>query len=77
MTGICAEREGIEPLNHHLFNYVRYKRLCEPRGMIILHGVKSYDMKNTYDYVMNSNVICAAPSANATPRHEKKTNVCN
>lgn len=77
ITGLCAEREGIEPQNHHLFHYLRYNRLCESRGMLSLHGLKLNDMEKTYAFVMNSNIICAAPSGNATPRHVKKTKVCN
>lgn len=75
-TGICAERAGIKPQNHHLFNYLPYKDLCEVRGMITLHEIKSNEMRKAYDFIMKSNVTCPAPNRRAIVRPVKKTKSC-
>lgn len=78
ILGICAEKAGIKPQNYHLFNYLPYKDLCEVRGMITLHEIKSNDMKRAYDSIMKSNVTCSAPGKKATVRPVKKTkSYCN
>ncbi|XP_031639478.1 beta-1,3-galactosyltransferase 1-like [Contarinia nasturtii] len=73
LTGICAENATITPQDHPLFNYLPYSHLCEVRGMITVHEIKSIAMRKAYNFVMKSNVTCSGPGRKATVRPLKKT----
>lgn len=77
LTGICAEAASIHPQNHPLFNFSRYKYLCEIRGTITTHQMTSTEMKRAYDFAMDMDEICHAPQAKRKLRPINKVNHCS
>lgn len=57
-VGICAENLDIKRQNHHLFNYMSYRNLCEFKGMITIHNISPGDMKKAYDFVIDTKNRC-------------------
>lgn len=75
--GICALAAKVKPQNHPLFNFSRYKYLCEIRGTITTHQLTPSGMKRAYDFVRNAYEICHVPYAKRRLTPVKKVNHCS
>lgn len=60
-TGICAEIANIEPRNSVYFNYEYNREICGYKALITQHHTEPIFQKIAYDFVLNSNIDCAAP----------------
>lgn len=77
VLGICAEVVGVKPQNHPLFNFSRYKYLCEIRGTITTHQLTSDGMKRAYNFATSTEKLCHAPYSKRRLWPVKKVNRCS
>uniref|UniRef100_A0A182IKR6 Galectin domain-containing protein n=1 Tax=Anopheles atroparvus TaxID=41427 RepID=A0A182IKR6_ANOAO len=66
LTGIVAERVKIRRRHHPLFFYSYTKDLCALRGMISQHQLQPTELRNAFDYVTNSSIVCNGPDKRFT-----------
>ncbi|XP_017125126.1 beta-1,3-galactosyltransferase 1 [Drosophila elegans] len=76
VTGICAERAGIQRRHHPLFNYVHWKPLCIYKGTISLHPVPGNQMLEAWSFVSNYNIKCLPPDKHAIKRQITRKSHC-
>ncbi|XP_058129411.1 uncharacterized protein LOC131271868 [Anopheles coustani] len=58
LTGIVAERVKIRRRHHPLFFYAYTRDMCALRGMISQHQLPPSELRNAFDYVTNSTIVC-------------------
>lgn len=72
ITGVCAKRAKLRPVNHPGFSYVQRKLdACELKRIITAHKVNSVNMYNVWNKVTDSNITCNA--ANNSSQEKKVT----
>lgn len=74
---MCAKRAKIKPIHFQLFNFASSSDMCEFRGSVTIHEIKSSDMRKAYDAVTNPNITCKPPSkraVNSIRPYKKKKN---
>ncbi|XP_017068640.1 beta-1,3-galactosyltransferase 1 [Drosophila eugracilis] len=64
VTGICAQRAGIQRRLHPLFNYVHGKSKCIFKGTITMHPMYGNTMLEAWNFVSNYSIKCPSPAKN-------------
>ncbi|XP_016985841.1 beta-1,3-galactosyltransferase 1 [Drosophila rhopaloa] len=76
VTGICAEKAGIQRHHHPLFNYVHGKPLCIFKGTISLHPMPGNTMSEAWAFVSNYNIKCPPPDKHFIKKQVTKKAHC-